>query len=435
MESLRLIKIFVVISFFTLGCKKSNIANTDIIDPGIAVNDSMKKFKLEIDTIEFGDIFTVGFTVKASKIFSSCNFEIAELASFVSEKGDRYVIQYRSRSHQFALIKTIDGIPLEVLSNPVQFNPGAIIGLAMQQTENSVKLFTVIPRGIVIDFDDGDISVYKNAYPIMKSLGIVGTCHVICNFVGNASSMTESQLRELKNYGWAIDSHTMNHVDLKTLDEEGQSKEISDAMDWLKKRGFDYDLIATPYGSYNDITLQLFRKLGVKTHRGYSSLYYGSNTYPFIDPLKIKSDPIHAVESVTEAEERIDDRMSSYLLMNLTFHGVTKYTPEDSYHYDKERFAQIMNYIVWRNYPLYTSPEIAKKYYDSEMIGNIEEFYASSHSLLPESKSSESNKMETFFLGIDNHFQRKFEGFYKDFFITKEVLDKDTLAKIWGCKN
>lgn len=388
------------------------------------------KTKSISDLIAFGETFTIGLIVKASKIFSSNSFEKSVLASFISENGTKYVIQYRKSLKKFAIVKTVAGNSIEVLSNPVQYNPDAIIALALQQTKTEVKLFTVIPRGIVIDFDDGDISVYKTAYPIMKNLGQVGTCHIICNFVADAKRMTELQLHELKNNGWVIDSHTMNHVDLTTLNEEGQYKEIADAVDWLKKRGFNYDLIATPFGGFNETTLKIFKQTGIKLHRGFSSLGYGSNTYPFKDPFLIKSDAITATESATDAMARVENRMSSYLLMHLTFHAIAPYTEGDAYHYDTERFTQLMNYIVQRGFPLYTFAEVADRYYDKKIIGNIEEFSANSNS-----STSDSFRFSKLYLGSDENFQNKFDGEFSDFFFSKEILGKSQLSKIWGCKN
>jgi peptidoglycan/xylan/chitin deacetylase (PgdA/CDA1 family) len=64
---------------------------------------------------------------------------------------------------------------------------------------------------IVISFDDGNDSVFSDAYPAMLAAGVPGTCYINSNVVGNAGKMTVANLNTLYAQGWDIANHTADH--------------------------------------------------------------------------------------------------------------------------------------------------------------------------------------------------------------------------------
>lgn len=70
---------------------------------------------------------------------------------------------------------------------------------------------------LTYSFDDGHISVYSKAYPILADYGQVGTANVISNTVWYANQgwtqdgMNSSQLLGMQNAGWKICSHSKTH--------------------------------------------------------------------------------------------------------------------------------------------------------------------------------------------------------------------------------
>jgi len=70
------------------------------------------------------------------------------------------------------------------------------------------------PRPIVISFDDGDISVYNAAFPIMQEFGFVGINYIVSNRLSTAGYMNPEQLAELAAAGWEVGSHSINHANL-----------------------------------------------------------------------------------------------------------------------------------------------------------------------------------------------------------------------------
>ncbi len=69
-------------------------------------------------------------------------------------------------------------------------------------------------KTVVISFDDGDLDVYQNAFPVMKKLGLVGTFYIVSNRLKSTDFVTAEQLKEMAAAGWEIGSHSHSHIDL-----------------------------------------------------------------------------------------------------------------------------------------------------------------------------------------------------------------------------
>jgi biofilm PGA synthesis lipoprotein PgaB len=77
------------------------------------------------------------------------------------------------------------------------------------------KKKTVPPNAVVITFDDGYESVYKYAYPVLKSEGMVATVFLIVNYVDDGtlrqpSILNWKQITEMHNDGFSFYSHSYN---------------------------------------------------------------------------------------------------------------------------------------------------------------------------------------------------------------------------------
>ena len=69
-----------------------------------------------------------------------------------------------------------------------------------------------------VSFDDGYLSHYTHAKPVLRELGWPGVLNLEIKSIG-PGGLTEHQIRSLMNAGWEIDSHTLTHPDLTTLDD------------------------------------------------------------------------------------------------------------------------------------------------------------------------------------------------------------------------
>ncbi len=106
-------------------------------------------------------------------------------------------------------------------------------------------------RPVILTFDDGDITIYTNAFPIMKAMGYVGVVYIVADRLHADGYLNAEQLKELAAAGWEIGSHSMTHVDLTTIPdatwEIAQSKTTLEKAVGVKIRSFAY-----PFGLKSD---------------------------------------------------------------------------------------------------------------------------------------------------------------------------------------
>jgi len=108
------------------------------------------------------------------------------------------------------------------------------------------------PRPILITFDDGHLDNYTSAFPIMKKYGFTGVLYIIANYMGTDKYMNADQIKEMAAAGWEVGSHTVNHLDLTSLEPERQRYEVVDSRTILEsKLGVPILTIAYPFGISN----------------------------------------------------------------------------------------------------------------------------------------------------------------------------------------
>jgi peptidoglycan/xylan/chitin deacetylase (PgdA/CDA1 family) len=121
-----------------------------------------------------------------------------------------------------------------------------------------------------MSFDDGNESIYTNAFSYMESIGLhKATIYVNPAVVGNAGKCTWEQLAEMYTAGWDIANHTQNHTDLRPLTQAQAEAEFSLAQAALDAHGFTRSSrhIAYPYGYYTDASDAAMITTGMLTGR------------------------------------------------------------------------------------------------------------------------------------------------------------------------
>ena len=120
-----------------------------------------------------------------------------------------------------------------------------------------VALFSLVNKATIAamltySFDDGHITTYTKALPILEKYGQVGTANVVLDFVesGDSDWMDQFQLLDLESKGWEICSHSITHPTFSEIPQR-YSDEILTG--WSKTPGtlFTYQCES----SYEDIPL------------------------------------------------------------------------------------------------------------------------------------------------------------------------------------
>jgi len=174
---------------------------------------------------------------------------------------------------------------------------------------------------VVLTFDDGYLSVYKLAYPLMHRFGFRGVVFVPTHLVGDVFEgeriLSLFELKLLQWSGWEIGSHTASHSNLTTLTNERIRTELSLSKDWLSIRGFDPVSLSLPYSSFNQEVLDIAFKY-YKVVRTADEVPFPHRRSRFYGSLAVDSANIDVVL------DQIANTDSSRDVLVLTFHGITE---------------------------------------------------------------------------------------------------------------
>ncbi|HAP55329.1 MAG TPA: polysaccharide deacetylase [Spirochaetaceae bacterium] len=124
--------------------------------------------------------------------------------------------------------------------------------LAIRRGESELK-----HDAAIISFDDGDLSMYGIAYPLLKSYGIKATFFIITGSVGEVGYMSWQQIREMAAYRdqdgeplFSIGSHGVKHLALGEADEKTLYAEFVESKRIIEAQtGIPVEVFALPYGS------------------------------------------------------------------------------------------------------------------------------------------------------------------------------------------
>lgn len=130
------------------------------------------------------------------------------------------------------------------------------------------------PKPMLITFDDGYIDNYENAFPILQKYGLRATIFVIPAFVGKNGYMDWEHLIEMEENGITMQSHTLNHIALEELPDDGLRVELLNSKQMLEEKlGHPVDFLAYPTGTYNLHIAEIAKEVGYK---GAFTIKYGN---------------------------------------------------------------------------------------------------------------------------------------------------------------
>jgi peptidoglycan/xylan/chitin deacetylase (PgdA/CDA1 family) len=128
---------------------------------------------------------------------------------------------------------------------------------------------SVPPHAVAITFDDGWLSQFDNALPILEQLHFPATFFIITHQVGLGTAyMKLGDLKALQREGMTIASHTQTHPDLsKVSAAQLRDEVVGSRQDLQKMLGVTTDLIAYPYGCWNDRVAAVVKSAGYRAAR------------------------------------------------------------------------------------------------------------------------------------------------------------------------
>jgi peptidoglycan/xylan/chitin deacetylase (PgdA/CDA1 family) len=134
-------------------------------------------------------------------------------------------------------------------------------GVTLQQVWDAWHHGGLLPsKPVVVSFDDGYSGQYKDAMPVLRSLHWPGVLNLK---LGNLRDLKAAHVREMIASGWEIDSHTINHPSLPSIDDAHLRYELEASRAQLKKEfGLNVNFFCYPAGAYNQHVVEAVKRAG-----------------------------------------------------------------------------------------------------------------------------------------------------------------------------
>lgn len=205
------------------------------------------------------------------------------LASQINRSAVAIALCYHNIDDKGSKALTISVEEFEREMQALKENGFTVVGmqdfLAWRRGEKNIPA-----KSALITIDDGWVSAYDNAWPVLKKFGYPFTLFIYINYVNSGGrSMTWEQLAEMRDAGVDIECHTYSHSnlrapganvdkstaelirkDLATLGKEGWlRKEIIGSKQMLEKQlGIKANVFAYPFGIYDAKVLEMVKEAG-----------------------------------------------------------------------------------------------------------------------------------------------------------------------------
>lgn len=147
-------------------------------------------------------------------------------------------------------------------------------GVTLQQVFDGWRGAAHLPaHPIVFSFDDGSRSQLVNAFPVLRARGWPGVLNLELGHLTSFWGMPPPAVRRLIAAGWEIDSHTINHPDLTTLDPQRLRAEVTGSRQRLRRLfHVPANFFCYPSGRYNSAVIAAVQAAG---YYGATSTEYG----------------------------------------------------------------------------------------------------------------------------------------------------------------
>jgi peptidoglycan/xylan/chitin deacetylase (PgdA/CDA1 family) len=150
-----------------------------------------------------------------------------------------------------------EAIVLDMISAGYKF---VFVSEAIDLLEQGIRL----PENVAsISFDDGNANYYTNAWPVLQKHGVKSSVYIMTG-VGGENYLSDEQIKELFTTELVeFGSHTIYHPKLTKIAPDERMKELEQSKEELDELlNTDVDVIAYPFGLYNDDVKKLASALG-----------------------------------------------------------------------------------------------------------------------------------------------------------------------------
>ncbi len=200
-------------------------------------------------------------------------------------------------------------------------------------------------RGLVsVTFDDGWVSQYTNALPILTELNIPATNYITTGCVDvDPACMTQAQIQGLVDRDDEIGSHTVTHPHLTKIAESDRNAELANSKASLRQMfgSAAATNFAAPYGDYDHFTVAASRRYydSQRTTESGFNTKSGFNRYKLVGQNVLAHTPSEMVRSWIESA-----KANRYWLI-LVYHEIGENRLGEVFHIDAASFRDQMRSI------------------------------------------------------------------------------------------
>lgn len=140
-------------------------------------------------------------------------------------------------------------------------------GVTMEQVHEAWSGGAGLPKKpVVVSFDDGYLSHYVSARPILRQAGWPGVLNLKTGNIDPKGGLASWQIKGLVAAGWEIGAHSITHADLTTLDASGLEREVAGSKRIIEKQfGIKVETFCYPAGKYDAAAEEAVKRAGFKT--------------------------------------------------------------------------------------------------------------------------------------------------------------------------
>jgi peptidoglycan/xylan/chitin deacetylase (PgdA/CDA1 family) len=128
-------------------------------------------------------------------------------------------------------------------------------------------------RPVVITFDDGNLDVYTNAFPIMQKYGFTGVMYIVANELHADGYMGVDQIQEMAAAGWEVGSHSMTHAHLSDAHDRLYYEINQSRIDLEGALGLPVRSFAYPFGEMDATVSTQVQSYGYTSAVGLGTLW------------------------------------------------------------------------------------------------------------------------------------------------------------------
>jgi len=108
---------------------------------------------------------------------------------------------------------------------------------------------------ITVTFDDGWESIYSAGFPVLQEYNVRTTQYVLSGTFDHPDYMSLAQVKSMQDSGHDIASHTVDHPNLTSLDDEDLAFQITKSKEELEKHFGSIEDFASPLSAFDNRTM------------------------------------------------------------------------------------------------------------------------------------------------------------------------------------